>query len=284
MHSSILSHLVLRFAQHPENLATEALAYVLQSSQSAAASLSYLLRRICPDSGAEHLYFNAQHTTEDGGRPDLVGRDSTGHVRFFLEAKFWAGLMDRQPVGYLKQLPAPGVLLFVAPERRLALLWQELEGRLERAGYELTTVDGANCYAVRTAGRTVALVSWRALLEQMHGSLEAAGDFAVASDLRQLMALCERMDAEAFVPLTPEELNPTIGKRVLQYCQLVDDVTDRLVARGASSVRSARHRRQGVVRPLPSHGELWDLPSLFPRWLGRVGPLSDLADHQKGWK
>ena len=66
--------------------------------------------------------------------PDLVGNDDTDVTRLMLEAKFWAGLTDRQPVDYLRRLPEGGMLLFVAPGSRLPSLWPELLRRCHDAG------------------------------------------------------------------------------------------------------------------------------------------------------
>jgi hypothetical protein len=52
------------------------------------------------------LHFETQHATEDQGRPDLVGIDDGGSVRVLVEAKFWAGFTEHQPVHYLDYLPA----------------------------------------------------------------------------------------------------------------------------------------------------------------------------------
>ena len=49
-------------------------------------------------------------------RPDLVGLDRTmGKECVLIEAKFWAGLTDRQPKAYLDRLDPGKALLFVAP-------------------------------------------------------------------------------------------------------------------------------------------------------------------------
>ena len=47
-------------------------------------------------------------------------------------------------------------------------------------------------------GKTVALVSWRFLLATILTGLEQAGEPSIAADVRQLVALCERMDSGRF--------------------------------------------------------------------------------------
>ena len=58
----------------------------------------------------------------------MTGLDAVGAERLFIENKFWAGLTENQPAGYLDRLRAEGgaVLLFVVPTKRLPILWPEL--------------------------------------------------------------------------------------------------------------------------------------------------------------
>ena len=88
--------------------------------------------------------------------------------------------------------------------------------------------------------KTIALISWRLLLERLHDALDADGETLRANDVKQLAALCDRMDSEAFVPFLAEDLNPTIGTRVLEFCQLVDDVTSLLVNSNVSNTTGLR--------------------------------------------
>lgn len=129
--SSVLGHLALAFAPSPENLATEALAYVLGRSRSARDTLSGLawdLTSLPPTP----LVFHTQAGRSDGSIPDLVGEDVYGNQHLVIEAKFWAGLTDRQPINYLDRLPTPGgLVLVIAPERRFETLWPELQQRIK---------------------------------------------------------------------------------------------------------------------------------------------------------
>jgi hypothetical protein len=44
--------------------------------------------------------------------------DEAGGLRAIVEAKFWAGFTEHQPVDYLDQLPTGGVLVFICPSAR----------------------------------------------------------------------------------------------------------------------------------------------------------------------
>jgi hypothetical protein len=101
--STVFSYIVQkRFSQENENIATDALAFVVQSSEAARSGLTRLLRGITPD--LPSLQFRTQ-PAEEGSRPDMCGYDVTT-PRVFIENKFWAGLTDNQPVKYLFPRPA----------------------------------------------------------------------------------------------------------------------------------------------------------------------------------
>ncbi len=117
--STVFSFIVQkRLSQENENVATEALAFILDSSERGRSGLMKLLRGIAPD--LPTLRFRTQQT-EGVARPDMWGLDGDT-PRVFVEYKFWAGLTENQPVEYLRLLkgyPAPTLLLVVVPAARL---------------------------------------------------------------------------------------------------------------------------------------------------------------------
>jgi len=238
--TSVLAFLATRFATSPENLATEALNFILASSPAASRAMLDLCRQLgCEE--AVDLAFSTQATNDDGSRPDLVGRTVAGHTPVMVEAKFWAGLTDRQPAAYLRELQEGGLLLFIAPAARTDTLWLEL---LRRAGLESEPSPAASSLLedVRTArvgSKTLALVSWRGLLASLLGASEHAREAATA-DIQQLGSLCEKMDTDAFLPLRAEELTSDLGRRVRQFCDLADRITDLLVSQGLAEVKGLR--------------------------------------------
>jgi hypothetical protein len=224
--SSVLGHLALAFAPSPENLATEALSYVLQRSSAAHIALEHLAADLAR---LPHLplIFRTQAGQSDGAIPDLVGEDSEGNQHLVIEAKFWAGLTDRQPVQYLARLPARGGLVLVlAPQLRFETLWPELLYRV--ASFVEEPLEPENTGPVRrarlAAGRVLALMSWDTLLSTMSAATEAAGEREHTSDLQQLRGLCEEQDAHAFRPVTASELSGDTGERIVQWCHLVNDL------------------------------------------------------------
>ena len=57
----------------------------------------------------------------------------------------------------------------------------------------------------------------------------------VLGDLAQLKGFTARMDVEAFIPLHSEELTSKIPDRVIQCCQLVDDIAGAVVSAGLAT-------------------------------------------------
>jgi hypothetical protein len=279
---SLFGHLASRSGQ-PENVATEALNYILnRSSVARRAFLQYAKQADVelPDT----LLFRTQATGSDNAIPDLVGTDSESRQVFLIEAKFWAGLTDNQPVAYLKRLPAQvdGLLLFIAPALRFDTLWSELLRRChnENVAVEESHNDIAQDFrAVRVGpNHALAITSWRAILEYILRTLENGGEHSVASDVQQLQGLCERMDSHAFLPLSSAELTSNTGARIVQYCEIVDEATREAVAAGFASTEGLSYTRgaayygrylllAGNQCLLHFSGELWGRLRATPLWL-----------------
>lgn len=238
MTDSLFAHLALTFGSHPENLATEALGYILRTSPGARAGVADFLREAgC--SVPDELRWVNQVGGQDGGRPDLVGLDGAGKQVLLVEAKFWAGLTDKQPLVYLDRLPPGGALLVVGPAARSTLLWAELRKRLVEDGRALEErpISSHGVNAGTVGGKLMVLVSWRALLAAARIRAEGDGEVAIAADIAQLQGLCDRMDSQAFIPVTGEELSDHRYRRVVEFCDIVDTVTDLLVKGDLASIR-----------------------------------------------
>jgi hypothetical protein len=224
---------VMRFTVHPENLATEALAFVLSRSAKAQGALVNLIAQLGVTLPAG-LIIRTQAGGDDGARPDLVGLAGADQP-LLIEAKFWAGLTEKQPVSYVKRLPATGgMLLFIAPAARLSLVWEELLRRCASGGLQPAEKASSmpGCFVAAVAGQqTMAIVSWRALLGVLKAPLSDLTDAPIREDIGQLEGLCDRQDADAFLPVTHEELSTHIYRRILQFYEMVDPIVDLLLAR-----------------------------------------------------
>ena len=74
----------------------------------------------------------------------------------------------------------------------------------------------------------------------MDARLASSGEDEARADLQQLAGLCDRMDSDAFLPIRPEELSPLVGKRVVQYCSIVDEVVAKLVRNSVGDNKGLR--------------------------------------------
>jgi hypothetical protein len=252
---SLFAHLVQRFTTHPENLATEALAYVLGESPSAGSALQQFASIAQPGIERPKIW-RTQLPADDDSTPDLVGTDQSGAPVIILEAKFWAALTRHQPVSYLKQLPSDrsGLVLVVAPAVRLDSLWNEL---LQRTRDSFTTGNVVHTAAeyrhvALQGGHALGLCSWRTLLDHVAVALTSSGDVAAGADLAQLSAMCEVMDTTAFLPLHPEELSGATGARILHYIDLVKAAANDLKDRVDVSGMDQKGKHHGF-----SYGEDW---------------------------
>jgi hypothetical protein len=285
---SVLAHLALRLAPHPENVATEALSYILQQSGAARDAL-----RTCASTLGFHdavdLHFSTQVSHESGARPDIAGKEQDGRVRLLIEAKFWAGLTDHQPVGYLNSLPdVSTLLLFVAPARRFEALWGELVRRSESAfGQPSSAASPGQWMRVAVHGqRRLALTTWNMLLTQILVAAESSAEATTVGDTRQLMALCDEMDTAGFLPLLSEELSSSMGRRVLEFGQLAYDLVECIVKDGlatATTARSVGHGWDGRVFHVQGRkcylffgADQWSRWGDSPLWLQVSKPCTDV--------
>ena len=171
---TLLAHLSPRFTDRAEDIAVEALGYILSGSKAARDALEDVLRNGSTDVGP--ISRVATQVSDDGAaertRPDIVCYDGSGAERVLVEAKFWAGLTDRQPVAYLKRLSddRPSALLVIAPAARFESLWAELRRRIaddENIILGEPIKDSGLLTATAGERRRLLMTSWTALLDRM---------------------------------------------------------------------------------------------------------------------
>ncbi|RKR45957.1 hypothetical protein [Paraburkholderia sp. BL17N1] len=319
---SLLSFL-LAGSENEEVHATRSLTYLLgRNGAFRAALLSAWARDThSPEAATESLTFKAE-VQADQGRCDIAGVDSTGRLRVLVEGKFWASLTDHQPGGYLnafRALPSEedlhggqgGLLVFVAPFARFETLWPELLRRVEASGYALEGApsqlpqmrsarlrrtgaghasEGADGRSALAARPVLALTSWGAVLNTLEDEGIKSEDRDFVSDVRQLAALCQRMDTTAFLPLKASELTSAIGRRAFQFQNLFADLRERLLNTGVAT-KYVGSNRSAEWLPLLLNGERaylrfwlegWAEHRETPLWLAfpKTGELPLLAADQ----
>ena len=257
----LLGYLVPRIAASgAEPAATQALAYLLNSSSDIAQAFVDAVGW----TGIEPFTPGRTLAEEKHGRciPDLTIRDEGGEVRIFVENKFWAGLMEGQPVAYLKELPnaAAALLIFVVPHTRMYGLWNELKEKCRQSKVALTDEDptGAIYWAkAHLAGgasgdpgtgnttnaiySTIAITSWKHVLGTLEQAADAKGHADLRADIVQLRGLTDRMDADEFLPLREGEVTDVdVARRMINYTGLIDEIVSRLKADGVADTKKLK--------------------------------------------
>ena len=280
--TTLFAHIAPRFTDRIEDIAVEALGHILSNSEAARSALEETVLRGGANVGSIDRV-QTQVTDEEGARPDLVAFDDRGDKRVLIEAKFWAGLTPNQPNQYLSQLPRgrSAALLFVAPARRIPMLWPKLLRRAEEK-YTLTDRSGPRklCSAIiGNEEHRLLLTSWAALLEHVKTRANSTGDTAAEADIWQLIGLTERMDVDAFLPWpTEEQWGAEFAKRVLSLIPLVDDAVNSGKADGflENSRTSINLRWEGYGRRIQISGvnawfgfilDAWAEHGSTPLWL-----------------
>ena len=69
------------------------------------------------------------------------------------------------------------------------------------------------------------IVSWRSLLEHLHG--HSSGEPLVLENIRQLQGLAARMDSDEVLPFSKDELGPNFPRRVMDLHHLFNAALDR---------------------------------------------------------
>ena len=228
---TLLAYLVSSFPGNTENIATEALAHILSSSDAAKEALNDVIQSGVRDINPVQT-IKTQQGDKDGTRPDLVGFDEYNKERVLIEVKFWAGLTSNQPNGYLERLSddSSAVLIFLTPDERIKTLWPELRDRILRKGEHLREIDSERkCVRVGTLEKYLLVVSWTGLLDAMAARVTDANEPArVENDIRQLRNLARYADAGAVLPVRKgEEFGTDSDRRERDYRRLIDDATQR---------------------------------------------------------
>lgn len=277
--STVFSHIVQkRLSKEHENIATEALAFILESSESATIGLMKLLRGIAPNLPTK-LHFRTQQT-EDDARPDMWGFD--GNVpRVFIENKFWAGLTPKQPMHYLKILAKhtqPTVLLVVVPAARQKSIWRELRQKAKISTSSRDTIAGGVRSVAVGHGRILALTSWVTLLDAIKKQLT---DAETRNNLSQLVALCDAA-GQAFVPMSSEQVK---DKRtpafILQLNSIVQSAVNEVDERILSTKNSLeKNPRKGNLEP----AHTWERVGRYVCFPGASGVGAWLGTEFTLWK
>ncbi len=280
---TVFSHIIQRrLSNEKENIATDALAFIIQSSEEARNGLMKVLKGMEPD--LSDLWFKTQQS-EGNVRPDIWGMED-GELRVLIENKFWAGLTENQPVEYLRILEKrekTGILLIVVPESRQETIWREMKDRLVKAGIsfnEKNSSQGIYRTIETGIGPILAITSWKKVLSAIQ--LELTDKPKTMNDLQQLRALCDAANSDAFVPISSSELtNQRFPDFILQLNTIVDRSVQLAITEGFLSTEGLQTtfywdrigqyvsfpKGDGVGARFGIHFELWREYGGTPLWI-----------------
>ncbi len=244
LQKSILAHLAPLLTNQIENVATDALAHLLSQYDFVADAFIEHISSV-GIALPKNLTVKTQAKWQDAAIPDLVGLDEEGRHLLIVESKFWAPLTPNQPATYIERLPhdTPALLLFIAPASRTSTLWQELLSRcnplhINRQSQQETKTQ---FHTLRLNNNHIlALTSWESLLAVLYATARQAGDEYASGDIWQLQSLCARIDAEAFKPLSEDEIKSPTEMRKKQFQGLVDELVMLLADSGIAYIAGYR--------------------------------------------
>ena len=192
---SLLSFIARHHTIGLEDVATDALSFILKRSDSARGAFSEFLG---DDGGPLPIAeVNTRTFLESSyAYPDMALFDHDGAVSAYVESKFWAPLTHNQPVTYWEALRKDKrtVLLFVAPKPRVDedSLWDELVSKLREAGHQLgPATKGERVIAASLANdqRVLILTSWDLLFERLADRAKQDGGAQAGFEIAELQAL-----------------------------------------------------------------------------------------------
>ena len=172
----------------------------------------------------QQVYYSTQVIGEKKERPDIVAVNSNGEEKIICEVKFFAGLTENQPNGYLDRLTKEdnAGLVFICPESRVVGLWQQLNTLVSHRD-----VQKISDSCVKVSGVHMSIIDWNELLDVLQASAQL--DSAVKEDVHQLIGYCKEIENTEFVPFKSEDFGIDVAKRIDRYNMVVDSAADLLL-------------------------------------------------------
>ena len=283
---TLLESLSGLFRDKPENIVVAGLTHILRNSPVARNVLTDHAFAVSKDSPRVAWYRSQK--SEDSTRPDIAGVDEHGVEIVLIEAKFWAGLTEQQPNGYLDRLSGTkrSSLCFIVPESRRSSLWPEVLGRAAHHNSAIHYQDLDGFIARSEDDSILTMITWQGLLQAMSEATTIAGDLRTTHDIEQLSGLCDQLQDVGFVPFRSEDLGPAVPRLVGQLVAIVREAIDKGVKekrydtsgfRAANSWdRYTRYFRTKDIRlGLSVHHSLWNDYGFSPIWLQLQGQADE---------
>lgn len=225
---TLLGHLArfASFSQQSELLCTQALAYLLQTHESAHSAMARLIaERTGVSLDATHTW-RAEARQENNGRPDLEARDAEGVAIVKIEAKLGAEIGKDQVGSYVDDLQhrndSTSAMLLLVPEARTEQATKMLAAALRPSGPAARPPREAG-------GITTAVLTWEELFEALLSDSTALLRFEV----EQVRGMYRVLTGAFIAPLADEDDLRQWRTRRDEFEKVIDKVTRRLTTEHA---------------------------------------------------
>ena len=228
MPPSFLAYVAQRHGFKFEDVATDALTFVLQNSPSAREELRATLNGRITDLLPPHYSVETRRKIAGDCIPDVILRDPNDTPCVIIEAKFTAALTDCQPGRYLDYLEAyrqgdrATLLVFMVPESRLHYYRERIA---ERCGRRTISWGGSNTTASRSF---IHVMSWAEALQILKRGEATLSQFGMF--LLDLERMCQLAEPDKYKPLTVPELaelasrDNTLAVRTRNFMDLAGEI------------------------------------------------------------
>lgn len=261
---SFLAYIASQYGHKKEDVATDALAYLLNRYPSAKKAFTAFVVE-CGYTAMPQKYTIETRTKGPAGVPDLevIANQACCAV---IENKFWAALTPKQPVEYLNKLNG-GLVLFIVPEARQERVWRIVEERC-KGSRRVELLFERNFYG-RTGNNFLAVTTWESLLAhlEVHAMSECQKP-EIKVFLNQLTRVCEVAEQEKIDALRDDEVQDKyVGKRIRDYTSLAISIAKAAQIKGCfDEWPDKKQKRNGNC------GEGWagrfgDIAE-YPAWIG----------------
>ena len=270
---SLLSYLYPRIRGSQEDVATLALAYILNQSKALADCFT---KKLCGTLDVPHtkqkVFYKTQQTGESRERPDLCGYSKDGKELYVCEEKFYASLTDNQPQGYIARLRKSGGhgLIFICPEGRMTSLYRQLFDRCPDA------VERDSVHFITSEGIPVGLISWGEILSSLKNTAETQ-DVSFIADIDQLIDFCKIIDSDAYPPFVPEDFGADMPRKIERYQVVINRIAQKMLAdqsrRASTKGLQGRAYSEGFVKYINTNG--YAVTLLHSRYAWRMPGIAD---------
>ena len=260
----LLGHLAQfgSFSQQGELLCTQGLAYLLRDTE-AERVFAGLISSATSHSLSSGLSWQAERRQEDGGRPDLEGRNAEGEPVVKIEAKLRAPFGQGQLESYVSAFcdgGRSGTLIILVPKSRVGEISSHTSAHFGIAG------AGPWRIIRKAVEIPCAVVTWEDLLE----ALSAVASERFGDDLSQFRSMYRAFNGDDMEPLTSDEQVLTWRDGEAWWEILVEHATRALMAPDGRVLPfgveggAQPYRRRYVCRPVSQVSSCYSIGTKDP--------------------